>query len=103
MAIAACYQGEIARAKHTIRNYMLGIDAEAQPEHTYVHDVLEAIKDITVSKSNLATYEAADARTTMQEATRQLNMDGEKYNIEIKLKMLATLTDSLEGKIYDGQ
>lgn len=102
--IAGYHAGEIARAKHAMRDYILGVDDNAPLEdHNLVHDIETAINDILGYKSNIDRYESNSNSSTYSEATLILNIEGEKSNIKNKLELIKQMADLLEDKIYGGQ
>lgn len=102
--IAGYHAGEVARAKHAMRDYILGVDEERTLEdHNLVHDIETAINDILGYKSNIDRYESNGNASTYSEATLILNIEGEKSNIKNKLEMIKQMADLLEDKIYGGQ
>lgn len=102
--IAGYHAGEIARAKHAMRDYILGVDDDRPLEdHNLVHDIETAINDIIGYKQNIDRYESNSSQSTYSEATLVLNIEGEKSNIKNKLELIKRMTDLLEDKIYAGQ
>lgn len=105
VAIATFLNGELARARHEIRNYMMGLeDKESQSSgEQHVTEIRQHIQDISDAQQSIKRAENIPTREIAMEAHQQLVIEGEQQKIINRLQSIKDITILLENEIYDGE